>query len=479
MTHPDWVPDDAVTAPLPFGPGNQAGERLPFVLQPLGKPRAVFFNYGAGESPDECAPDFMLVRPNEASPEAYYAGRFWENLGVLSLTRHLEQNGVRFGVVESTLFQCGAETAAELATRHAPRIVGISVYCTYMVQHCVDLAALIKERQPDVVVVLGGHGASFVPREILDNNPAVDAVIRGEGETGLLALIRAPGRDAWDSVPNLNYRVGGEVRANPPGPILRHYDEAPLPHRFARDIMQTEPVLAQAPLMMLSSKGCFDRCAFCTVTAFYAGGWKGRSPAHVVDELEWLLERYGPLNLHFWDDTFTGPGKMGKRRAIGIAEEIKRRGLKLAFHITTRPSDLTEEVVEALAGAGLRSVFIGVETSQENVLADFDKHATVAQSGAAIERLARHGVQRIIIGFILFHPEMSWQSFYGDLDLLDTLPTMESSRLISRMIYYPGSQFWLDARDKLGDDAYKVPYVPPLPGHEFETLYRVCLNYYR
>jgi hypothetical protein len=421
----------------------------------------------------------VLVRPNETSPEAYYAGRLWENLGVLTLTRHLEQNGVRFGVVDATLFQCGAETAAELATRHAPRIIGISVYCTFMVQHCVDLAVLIKERQPDVVVVLGGHGASFVAREILEENPAVDAVIRGEGETGLLALVRAPGRDAWSTVPSLHYRVGREVRANPPGPIQRHYDEAPLPHRFARDIMQTDPVLAQAPLMMVSSKGCFDRCEFCSVTAFYAGGWKGRSPGHVVDELEWLLERYGPRNLHFWDDTFTGPGRMGKRRAIAIGEEIKRRGLKLAFHVTARPSDLTEEVVAALASAGMRSVFIGVETSQQSVLADFDKHATVEHSSEAIERLARHGVNRIIIGFILFHPGMTWKSFYGDLDLLDGLPTIESVRITSRLVYYPGAQLWLDHRSELGPDAYKRPFVPPLPGPEFDTLYRVCVNYNR
>jgi anaerobic magnesium-protoporphyrin IX monomethyl ester cyclase len=479
MTHPDWVPRDECTESLPFGRGTRARERSPFVLQPLGKPRVVLFNYRDGDTPDQHAPDAVLVRPNETSPEAYYAGRFWENLGVLTLTRHLEQNGVRFGVVEATLFQCGAETTAELATRYAPRIIGISVYCTYMVQHAIDLAVLIKARQPDALVVLGGHGVSFVPREILEDNPVIDAVVRGEGETALLALARAPGRDAWDTVPSLYYRVGGEVRANPPGPILRHYDEAPLPHRFARDIMQTDPVLAQAPLMMLSSKGCFDRCKFCTVTAFYAGGWKGRSPAHVVDELEWMLDRYGPGNLHFWDDTFTGPGRMGKRRAIGIAEEIKRRGLKLGFHITTRPSDLTEEVVAALASAGLRSVFIGMETSQQSVIDEFDKHATVEQSNDAIERLARHGVQRIIVGFILFHPGMSWKSFYGDLDLLDGLPTMESSRILSRLIYYPGSQLWLDHRSELGPDAYKRPYTPALPSPEFETLYRVCVNYYR
>jgi radical SAM family protein/B12 binding protein len=461
---------------LPFGDGGTRARRSPFVLHPMGKPRVLLFNYGDGETPEEHAPDLVLVRPNETSTDFYYAGRFWENLGVLTLTGHLERNGVRFGVVEGSLFPCTAEMAAELATQYAPRVVGISVYCTFMLQHCLDLAAQVRERQPDAVIVLGGHGASFVAREILEENPVVDAVIRGEGENGLLALVRARGREDWSTVPDLSYRVDGEVRNNPRGPILKNYDDAALPHRFGREIMLGDPVLAQAPLMMISSKGCFDQCSFCTVTAFYAGGWKGRSPGHVVDELEFLLRRYGVDKLHFWDDTFTGPGQMGKRRAIGIADEIKRRGLKIAFHVTTRPSDLTEEVVAALASAGLKSVFIGVESSQQSVLADFAKHATVDQSTDAIERLMRHGVRRIIVGFILFHPTMSWKSFYGDLDMLDRLPTMEGARIMSRLIYYPGAELWLENRDQIGADAYKRSYLPPLPSVEFETLYRLCVN---
>jgi hypothetical protein len=140
-------------------------------VHPVGEPRLVYLGPVADQAPTGKPVDFVLVRPNETPASAFYSGKFRSNLGVLTLATHLEENGVSFGVVEGSLFQCTPQTIAELATGPRPRLVGIAVYCTYMLQECLDIAALVKERQPGVAVVLGGHGASFVPREILGNIP--------------------------------------------------------------------------------------------------------------------------------------------------------------------------------------------------------------------------------------------------------------------------------------------------------------------
>jgi hypothetical protein len=304
-------------------------------------------------------------------------------------------------------------------------------------------------------------------------------VISGEGHHALLELIRAESREEWSEIPNLSCRRNGAIRVNPMAPAEKDLDRLPLPHRFARKIMESDPVLSHAPLMAVSSVGCYDRCTFCTVNKF-SQGWRGRSPKHVVDELEDLFAHFKPRCVHFWDDTFTGSGRAGRRRAIAIAEEIRRRGLDIMFHVTVRPSDLTEDVVAALAGAGLRSAFVGIESSQQDVLDNlFDKHATADQGRAAIDLLWRYGVHRICIGFMLFHSRMSWQTFRGDLDLLDSLPTMESERLLSRTCVYPGSELWLQHRETMPDDSYKRVCLSPLPGQRFELLYRACANLYR
>jgi hypothetical protein len=200
---------------------------------------------------------------------------------------------------------------------------------------------------------------------------------------------------------------------------------------------------------------------------------------HVVDELDDLFRRFKTRSIHFWDDTFTGSGKTGRQRAIAIADEIKSRGLEIMFHITARPGDLTEEVVAALASAGLKSVFIGVESSQQTVLDNlFGKHATADQATEVIDLLWRYGVHRICIGFMLFHSQMTWETFSKDLDLLDSLPTMEIERLMSRTCVYPGSKLWSQERDNLPADSYMRVCLSPLPSEEFESLYRVCANIY-
>ncbi len=443
-------------------------------LHPLGEPRVVFFNYQEGQTPEELVPEIVLVRPKETTASAFYTGRFWENLGVMVLASHLEEAGVRLGVLEASLFQCGPAQTADLATQSRPRLIGLSVFSTDLLDECLGLAAEIEKRQPGVPIVLGGHGASFVHRDILEHHPCVTGVIRGEGEHSLLELTKRSGPECWDGVAGLSYRHADEIRVNPPAPIERDLDRASLPHRFVRDLMESDSQLSLNPQMIVSSRGCFDRCSFCTVTSFYAGKWRGRSPGHVVDELEELLGRYRRNSVHFWDDTFTGPGRVGKRRAIAIADEIKRRGLELSFHVTTRPSDLDEEVVEALASAGLCSVFLGVESSDQDTLDYFDKHAKVEHSTAAIDLLWRHGIHRILVGFILFHPRMSFEGFRRDLDFLDDLPYAEIMRICSALVFHPGATLWHQHREVLGKEAYKKDYRPPLPNAELEQLYRIC-----
>ena len=136
-------------------------------------------------------PEIVLVRPNETPLSHFFSGKFWENLGIMTLASCFEKAGVRFGVLEASLFQCTRKRTAELAVETSPRIVGISVFSTDLLDECLSIADAIKELTKNVYVVLGGHGASFVHEDILRRNPAVDAVIRGEAEKSLLLLVQS------------------------------------------------------------------------------------------------------------------------------------------------------------------------------------------------------------------------------------------------------------------------------------------------
>lgn len=78
------------------------------------------------------------------------------------------------------------------------------------------LAARLKKAAPRAKTVLGGYTASRFAGEILRECPAVDFVVRGDGELPLLRLLRALDKSpaAFARVPNLAWRNGGEVVLN-------------------------------------------------------------------------------------------------------------------------------------------------------------------------------------------------------------------------------------------------------------------------
>ena len=64
--------------------------------------------------------------------------------------------------------------------------------------------------------------ATCFAEEILREHPAVDAIIRGEGEKPLVELVRqvASGTRAFAEIPNLIWRDGGGVVHNAACPVL-------------------------------------------------------------------------------------------------------------------------------------------------------------------------------------------------------------------------------------------------------------------
>lgn len=453
--------------------------RLPLGKPRIGKPRIVFMSYAEGESPAETPPQIILIRPNETPKSAFNTGKYWENFGVLTLTSHLERSKVRFGVLEASLFQCSIRRTVELVTKYRPRFVGISVFATVNLDYCLRLAAALKKQDRRLCTILGGHGASFVHKQILENNACVDIVVRGEAEKSLEALLNCTDAGDWAKVPGLSYKDAGGIHINPDAPIERNLDMVPLPHRFARDIFSQDPLLCRAPLMSISSRGCFDRCKFCSVSAFYSNSWRGRSASHVVDEVEYLVERYGRKSIHFWDDLFIGPGKRGRDRAMEIADEIVRRRLEITFHMTTRPPSLDKDLVKILVRAGLKSVFLGIENEFQDTLDYFGKHARAEDGLNAVNLLWENGVYRILTGYILFHPQMRWADFRQNLDFMDSLPNIEPNRIFSRLGFYPGTAFWLEVQSQYGRNAYKMAIDAPLPDDRFERLNEVSYWFYQ
>jgi anaerobic magnesium-protoporphyrin IX monomethyl ester cyclase len=108
----------------------------------------------------------------------------------------------------------------------------------------------------------------------------------------------------------------------------------------------------------------------------------------VVDEVEWIVDRYAPEQLWFADDVFTiHHGWLDE-----YAREMKRRGLRVPFECITRADRMNARVAGQLAELGCYRVWIGSESGSQRILDAMERGVTVTQVREAVAQLKRHGI---------------------------------------------------------------------------------------
>ncbi len=198
-------------------------------------------------------------------------------------------------------FGADYKTIALEVAREKPDLVGISSLFTPYHREVWQTAAALKKKW-NVPVLLGGAQVSAAPELMLDH-PAVDWVIRGEGEKPLVELLRAilQGR-GLSGLPNLGFKNGGRLILNP---LEKNYPLEEIPIPDLSDLPPDYYLYDQKPLCFLTtSRGCPHRCAFCSVYLTFGRGHRRRRPEAVFEEVQ---ERYrqGYRVFDFEDDNLT------------------------------------------------------------------------------------------------------------------------------------------------------------------------------
>ena len=198
-------------------------------------------------------------------------------------------------------FGADYQTIAAEIGREKPDLVGISSLFTPYYREVWRCAEAVKQAL-NVPVVLGGAHVSAAP-ELMLGHPAVDWIIRGEGEKPLVELLRAlrQGRGVSD-LPNLGFKKEGRIFLNP---IEENYplDEIPFPD--LSDLPPDQYLYDQKPLcFLITSRGCPHRCAFCSVHQTFGHRYRRRRPETVFEEIQ---QRYreGYRVFDFEDDNLT------------------------------------------------------------------------------------------------------------------------------------------------------------------------------
>jgi anaerobic magnesium-protoporphyrin IX monomethyl ester cyclase len=266
------------------------------------------------------------------------------------------------------------ETAEEIPgvideiVAYAPKVIGFTTVSSQY--HFVkEIAAELKKRLPDCIVVAGGVHPTISPNALLETDD-IDVFFIGESEFSFVEFLeKVEAGEDYRGVENLAYKLDGKVHKNPNKPLIDNLDVIPYPDREVYPYAETLKKVGYAPFFF--SRGCPFLCTYCANHALAmvygkkTNPVRDRSPESCIQEIEFVLDRYGIDAISIEDDVF-GINKKWRREFLSLYKErIQPRGVK--FMCLLRVELAKEDFIAELKEAGCTQIFFGVESGDEEI----------------------------------------------------------------------------------------------------------------
>lgn len=347
----------------------------------------------------------------------------------------LKSLGHEVEIVEGHMDGLKYEDIARTVEDFRPDLLG--VHMVYHWQRDDALYGFLAEKKSAGLaryIVAYGFYPTIAYTDILQDCPAIDAVIVGEHELTFAELTAAvaggvkPGGAGVAGLPGLAVRDGSGGVSFERRPLVEDLDQLPFPVR-------TEGMYRIPEVNLQGSRGCYGRCTFCYINPFYGekSRWRGRTPENIMTEIDEIMAARDVRDFYFTDPNFFGPGLFGQERAGRLAGMLKQRQIR--FGIEGRVNDIHDETISALADAGLRHILIGLESGRDSSLKRMNKMTTVAQNEAAIKTLRKYGIEPNI-GFIMFEPDASLDDVRVNFEFLRRNELLNNLAITANVLYH-------------------------------------------
>ncbi|MBF0471817.1 MAG: radical SAM protein, partial [Gammaproteobacteria bacterium] len=210
-------------------------------------------------------------------------------------------------------------------------------------------------------------------------------------------------------------------------------------------------------LPYMASRGCPYLCTFCSVMM---GRKIRRLPVErVLEDFEYLIERYQIDQIYLEDDNFTASKKYCNAILDGIAERQLPITIKFANGI--RLENMHPPTLEKMRRAGVHSISFGLESGSEKVLQLMKKSLDLEKTRRRVEMIKSHGFlvgANMIIGYPGEREEDIWESYRYFMDL-----GLDSTAVVN-LIPFPGT----DVRSECEKNGWLTPEAADWNNYYFD-----------
>jgi magnesium-protoporphyrin IX monomethyl ester (oxidative) cyclase len=349
-----------------------------------------------------------------------------------------------------------------IVAEKAPDAVGIAAMFTSQRKNVSAVAAVVKEIDPAVYVIVGGAHATAAPEMVL-SDPNVDVAVLGEGEDVIVPLLQAlENGEGLSSVYGVAYRSpDGSLITKERQNAIVDVNAIPFPARrllpmekyFSLPSRHGGMKVRTRPANIVASRGCPYRCNFCTAFKVFGRKARRRSVENILAELDELVNKYQVNELYFEDDQFLANLNHAERLLDAMVE--RRYDLSWDTPNGISPWLLNDRLLGKMKASGCYHVNMAVESGSQWVLDNLiRKPVRVKHIPELVRRIQHHGMTAgifLVIGNIGKAGVETKEQIEESFRLLEK--ARPDTQHISILTPYPGSQVLEVALEK----GYLVP----------------------
>ena len=385
----------------------------------------------------------LFVNPPQTASKYKFMGVIAPPLGIAYMAGVLQENNIDVEILDASAEDMGFEDVKNELFKRKPDLVALTAL-TPTIGRALETAQVVKETLPNSIVVIGGYHPTFNFIETLEDEN-VDIVIRGEGEYIMLNLVQAlENHSNLHDVKGIVFedKNSKEVVITPEAPLIDNLDEIPFPALNLLPLKKYRLLDMDTHMAtMITTRGCPMQCSFCSSAAMHGRKIRERSVKNIVDEIEYLKTTYDIDTIAFMDDTFT----LKKRKVIAICDEILKRNIKIMWGCTSRVDTLDETLLKKMKDAGCITIFIGVESADQQQLDKMCKNTTVTKIENAF-KIANQLKIRTIASVALGMPGDSKEIMNKTIKFVHKLKP--NYAIYSLATPYPGTKFYKESFEK-------------------------------
>jgi radical SAM superfamily enzyme YgiQ (UPF0313 family) len=359
-----------------------------------------------------------------------------------------------------------------------------------------DMYGAFLARSLGAITIGFGTHVTPMPRETLEQFPALDFVLRGEPELTLRELmdtvmaangawqvrdgqlIRPDGHPADENghlaymmkdadptwapawalssveeplpdermrvavsqlaaIRGLAWRRGSEVVVNWDRPFIRNLDDLPIPaHHLLPFDKYRIPMIKGPYTFIVTSRGCTAGCKYCIKHVSYQFSIRLRTPENIMQELR-VLKDLGVKHVHMYADLFT----VNREQVVELCRLMIQENLGLTWTCNSRVDYVDEEMLQLMGKSGCTYISWGIESANEQILKKAAKGYRLEQAPRALKWAHQAGIKNWGY-FIIGLPGETEETIRQTIKFSKDLPL--DIALFHVAAPYPGTPFFFE-----------------------------------